>query len=136
MASNASLVAFVVEQLGSDVTSKKMFGEYGIYRESQLIALFCDDQLFMKSTEAGRALLGEVDEAPPYPGAKPAFRIGDERWDDAAFMSKLASRTAAELAARPAKPKPAKPKPAKPKPAKPKPAKASAKLARAKAKKS
>jgi DNA transformation protein len=108
MASSASLVAFVVEQLGRNVTSKKMFGEYGIYREAQLIALFCDDQLFMKPTEAGRALLGEVDEAPPYPGAKPAFRISDERWDDDAFMSTLALVSATELAARPAKRKPVK----------------------------
>lgn len=108
MASNPSLVAFVVEQLGRNVTSRKMFGEYGIYREAQLIALFCDDQLFMKPTEAGRALLGEVDEASPYPGAKPAFRISDERWDDGAFMSELALVSATELAARPAKRKPAK----------------------------
>lgn len=108
MASSASLVAFVVEQLGRDVASKKMFGEYGIYREGLLIALFCDDQLFMKPTEAGRALLGEVDEASPYPGAKPAFRIADERWDDAAFMAKLALVSATELAARPTKRKPVK----------------------------
>ena len=108
MASSASLVAFIVEQLGRNVTAKKMFGEYGIYRDAQLIALFCDDQLFVKATEAGRALLGEVDEAPPYPGAKLAFRISDERWDDADFMSQLASVSATELAARPAKRKPAK----------------------------
>ena len=106
MASSASLVAFVVEQLGRNVTAKKMFGEYGIYRDAQLIALFCDDQLFMKATEAGRALLGEVDEAPPYPGAKPAFRISDARWDDADFMSELASVSAAELATRPTKRRP------------------------------
>ena len=108
MASSASLVAFVVEQLGRNVTAKKMFGEYGIYRDATLIALFCDDQLFMKPTEAARALLGEVDEAPPYPGAKPAFRISDERWDDAELMAQLARVSAAELAARPAKRKPAR----------------------------
>lgn len=108
MASSAALVAFVVEQLGPRVTAKKMFGEYGLYRDAQLIALFCDDQLFMKATEAGRALIGEVDEAPPYPGAKLAFRISDARWDDADFMSELASVSATELAARPAKRKPGK----------------------------
>jgi hypothetical protein len=53
-------------------------------------------------------LLGEVDEAPPDPGAKLAFRISDKRWDDADFMAQLASVSATELAARPAKRKPAK----------------------------
>lgn len=124
MASSASLVAFVVEQLGKGVTAKRMFGEYGLYREGVLVALFCDDQLFMKPTPAVRELLSTldaIDEAPPYPSAKPAYRISDEHWDNADLMSQLATLTASELAKHPAKP--AKRKAAKQKTTKRNPAK-------------
>lgn len=107
MASSASLVAFVVEQLGKGVTAKRMFGEYGLYREGVLVALFCDDQLFMKPTPAVRALLktlDAIDEAPPYPSAKPAYRISDEHWDNADLMTQLATLTASELGKQPKMP--------------------------------
>lgn len=51
----------------------------------------------MKPTEAARAMLEKVDEAPPYPGAKPSFRISEEDWDDAELMEKLAEVTARAL---------------------------------------
>lgn len=99
MSSRASLVAYVVEQLGQGARSRAMFGEYGIYRGDTLIALFCDDRLFLKKTERGCALLGDdVEEGFPYPGAKPALVVPEERWDDRELMIELARATAAELA--------------------------------------
>jgi TfoX/Sxy family transcriptional regulator of competence genes len=75
-----------------------MFGEWGVYCDGKLVALACDEQLFVKVTEAGRAWLGDaVDLAPAYPGAKPSFRIDAERWDDAEWMSELVRVTWAEL---------------------------------------
>lgn len=79
------------------MSARKMFGEYGLYCDGALVALVCDDQLFLKPTEAGRAFLGEVDAAPPYPGAKPAFRIAGERWDDADWLANLVRITKAAL---------------------------------------
>ncbi len=93
MASKATLVDFIVEQLGAGVSSKRMFGEYGLYKDGVMFALVCDDQLFMKPTEAGRTFLGKLDEAPPYPGAKPAFRISGDKWDDGEWMAELAKIT-------------------------------------------
>jgi len=53
------------------MTAKRMFGEYGLYCEGKLVALACDDQLFVKVTEAGRAWPGDaVELAPAYPSAK------------------------------------------------------------------
>jgi TfoX/Sxy family transcriptional regulator of competence genes len=80
------------------VSARKMFGEWGIYCDGKLVALVCDEQLFVKVTEAGRAFLGDTAElAPAYPGAKPSFRIDAERWDDAEWMSELVRVTWAEL---------------------------------------
>ena len=83
-----------------------MFGEYALYRDGIVFALVCNDQLFIKATDAGRAFLGEVEEAPPYPGAKNAFRISDDAWDDDRWLSELARITASALPP----PKPKRPK--------------------------
>lgn len=85
---------------------RKMFGEYAIYCDDKVVALVCDDQLFVKPTEAGRALLGDPVEAPPYNGAKPYFVI--DSIDAAECLSRLIAETARELPT----PKPKKRKPA------------------------
>ena len=118
MASDLSFVEFLCEQMrgAGPVTSRKMFGEYALYLDEKVIALVCDNQLFLKPTPAGRAQLSDAVDASPYPGAKPHLRIGAEL-DDAERLSALARLTADALP--PAKPKPAKRSPTKPKPAKP-----------------
>jgi TfoX/Sxy family transcriptional regulator of competence genes len=98
MASDPGFVDFVVAQVDDDlaVTSRKMFGEYAIYSGSKVVALICDNQLFMKPTEGGRAFIGDVVEAPPYPGARPSLLIGD-RIEDPQWLSELVRITAREL---------------------------------------
>jgi TfoX/Sxy family transcriptional regulator of competence genes len=83
MATDQSFVEYVQSQsrLGSDLSYKKMFGEYAIYLGGKVVAFACDNQLYVKPTEEGRAFLGKVSEHPPYPGAKPYFRIDDEMED-------------------------------------------------------
>ena len=98
MATDASFAEFVCEQLRGveGVSHRKMFGEYAIYSGRKTVAFACDNQLFLKPTDAGRALLGTPVEAPPYPGAKLYFVV-DEYLDDADFLSELVRATAAAL---------------------------------------
>lgn len=104
LASRADFVAMVCEQMrgAGDVSARKMFGEYAIYCGGKVVALVCDDQLFLKPTPAGRALLGSPVEGLPYPGAKPHFLIIDEL-DDSERLARLVTITAQSLPA--AKPK-------------------------------
>ena len=83
MATEERFVEYVRSQsgLGSALTYKKMFGEYALYLDGKVVAFACDNQLFVKPTEVVRAFLGTVCEQPPYPGAKPYFRIDDEIGD-------------------------------------------------------
>lgn len=99
MASKQSTVDFIIDQISSAgvVSAKKMFGEYGIYCGEKMVALVCNDQLFIKPTLEGKAFLGECAEGPPYPGAKPCFIIPGEKWDDQEWLSRLISITAAQL---------------------------------------
>lgn len=86
-----------------------------VFRDPQSLRLLAASQLFVKPTNAGRALLSEPVMAPPYPGAKPAFLITAEL-DDGELVSALFQATAKDLPA----PKPKKPKAKKKKKATPK----------------
>jgi DNA transformation protein and related proteins len=99
MASSPTFAEFVLDQLAAAgaVHVKKMFGEYGVYCDGRIVALICDNQLFIKPTAAGRAFIGAPEESPPYTGAKPYFLIADGL-DDSEWLSDLVRRTAAELA--------------------------------------
>jgi DNA transformation protein len=90
-----------------------MFGEYGLYCDGKMVALVCDDQLFVKPTAAGKTFIGKVREGLPYPGAKPWFLIGGDRCEDSEWLSELVRLTERELPA--PKPKPVKKAKAKPK---------------------
>jgi TfoX/Sxy family transcriptional regulator of competence genes len=99
MATKQSTADYLVDQLSGAgaIRSRKMFGEYALYCDEKVIALLCDDQLFVKPTDAGRALIGEPEEAPPYPGAKPHFLIPEERWEEREWLSSLVAATAESL---------------------------------------
>jgi TfoX/Sxy family transcriptional regulator of competence genes len=108
MSSLQTTVDFILEQISAagNVSARKMFGEFGVYCDGKIVALICNDQLFVKPTSAGRAFLGEVVEAPPYEGAKPSLLIDNNRWDEAEWMTELIRVTAQDLPA----PKAKKPK--------------------------
>jgi len=99
MASKQSTVDFILEQISNSgvVRAKKMFGEYGVYCNDKIVAFVCDDQLFLKPTQGGRAFIGDVVEGYPYPGAKPYFLISGEMWDDHEWLTTLVTLSAEEL---------------------------------------
>jgi TfoX/Sxy family transcriptional regulator of competence genes len=99
MSSQQSTVTFIVKQIAKagTVSARKMFGEYGIFCDGKIVALVCDDMLFVKPTAAGRALIGDVIEAPPYKGAKPCFIISAEKWDDDEWLAELIRVSTTEL---------------------------------------
>lgn len=98
MASDLSFVEYVVDQLAEDcgVTHKKMFGEFGLFSQGKMFGMICDNRLFMKPTDGGRAFIGDVVEVPPYPGAKPIFLIEDQI-EDTVWLSELVRITTREL---------------------------------------
>ncbi len=106
MTSRIEFVEFVCDQLSEagDISYKKMFGEYGIYMDGKFIAAVCDDQFFVKITEAGRKILPVPVEAEMYEGSSLAFLIEDV--EDRELLNNLLKATWSELPF----PKPKKPK--------------------------
>lgn len=89
MASSMEFVNYVLGQLddSGEITSKRLFGEYGIYIDGIFCGAICDNQLFIKDSEEGRAVLREVVYGEMYPGAKPSLLI--ENLQDRETLTKL-----------------------------------------------
>ena len=107
MATDLEFMEFLADQMAGagEIAHRKMFGEYAVYCGGKVVALVCDNQLFVKPTAAGRAFIGAPVEAPAYPGAKISFRIEDA-FEDREWISELIRITARALPA----PKPKKSK--------------------------
>jgi len=100
MTSDLDFIEYVVDQMDDAgvITYKPMFGGHTVYCHGKVVALICDNQLFVKPTAAGRAFIGDVVEAPAYPGAKLSFLI-DEGLEDKEWISRLIRLTEKELPA-------------------------------------
>ena len=107
MATDLEFMEFLADQMAGagEIAYRKMFGEYAVYCGGKVVALVCDNQLFVKPTAGGRAFIGAPVEAPAYPGAKNSFRIEDA-FEDREWIAELIRITARELPA----PKPKKSK--------------------------
>lgn len=97
MASSLEFVQYAADQMrdAGEITFKKMFGEYGVYCNGKVIAVICENQLFIKVTKAGKKLCPDFEEASPYTGAKPHLLVEDI--DNRELLGKLASVTYDEL---------------------------------------
>lgn len=99
------LIAFHAAGAG-DVRIKKMFGEAALYLDEVVVALVCDDRLYLKPTDGGREVLGEPEMGPPYPGAKDHFVVPESVITDSEKLAELLQATKSALPV----PKPKKPK--------------------------
>lgn len=100
MATKVSTIEYIEDQLADvpEVRSRKMFGEYALYVGGKVVALVCDDTLFVKITVEGRAFVGEAyEEGCAYPGARPSMRIGEDMIEDRQWFSELIRITEAAL---------------------------------------
>ena len=97
MASNNDFVQYIADQCADagSITVKKMFGDFGIYCDGKIFGLICDDQFFLKPTDAVRNMLRIVELKPPYEGAKDYFLIADV--DDHDYLTMLVRETCKAL---------------------------------------
>ncbi|MFA6111259.1 MAG: TfoX/Sxy family protein [Candidatus Latescibacterota bacterium] len=102
MATKQSTIDYLLDQLASvpDVRVRKMFGEYALYCNDKVVALVCDDELFIKITEAGKEFVGDqYQEGNAYPGAKPSMRIDMDMAENRDWLCELITITEESLPA-------------------------------------
>lgn len=104
MPTSPDTLDFLLDQLtGLGVSTRRMFGEYCVYLDGKPVAFVCDDQLFVKPTEAGRAVIPNVEEGFPYPGARAYLMLTADQWEDSEWLRSVLRATANALP--PPKPK-------------------------------
>ncbi len=72
MPTSPATIAHILDTLADlpGLRAAKMFGEYGLYLDSKVVALICDDTLFAKATASARPLIPGISMGPPYSGAR------------------------------------------------------------------
>ena len=107
MGTRADTIAHLLDALAPlPLSARKMFGEYALYLDGKVVALVCDDQLFLKPTSGAIAALPDSPTGHPYPGAKLHLLVTDALDDPDRVVTAL-NAVARDLPA----PKPKKPKP-------------------------
>jgi DNA transformation protein len=104
MATSQSTIDFLLDQLGGCdlITARKMFGEYCLYVAGKPVGLVCDNQLFLKNLPAVRAMLPEVVESAPYPGARAHLLVSADCWEDRESLCQWVRAIAKALSEAPA----------------------------------
>lgn len=109
MPSHEEYVKFIAGQLSEagGITYKKLFGEYGLWKDGVFFATVEDDQLYVKATPQGAELLGDPEPVAPHGGNPNMYAVEDV--EDKAALARLAILTADALKAGSAKIKKSKP---------------------------
>jgi TfoX/Sxy family transcriptional regulator of competence genes len=84
MSTRRETVDFILEKLGhSDrpdrFSVRAMFGEYALYADGKVVALICDDQLYVKILPASATLETLYEKSEPYKGAKPCYLVEESQ---------------------------------------------------------
>ena len=97
MACNADFVQYINDQCSGagEIAVRKMMGDYCIYCNGVLFGLICDNGLYVKVTEAGEAVLEEVELRQPYEGAKDYFFVNNV--DDRDYLEDIIEAMLPEL---------------------------------------
>jgi TfoX/Sxy family transcriptional regulator of competence genes len=78
MGSKAQTIDHLLDALDAlPLSARKMFGEYALYLDGKVVALVCDDQLFLKPTPGAYLALPGCPSGHPYPGAKLHLLVTD-----------------------------------------------------------
>jgi DNA transformation protein len=80
MSTSEETVVYILDQLSAVgvVRARKMFGDYALYCDEKVVGLVCDDQLFIKYTDAGRKFAeGRYTPGFAYKGARESMNVTD-----------------------------------------------------------
>ena len=79
---------------------RAMFGEYALYSDGKVVALICDNQLYVKIMPQSAALEEVCEKSEPYPGAKPYYLVEEHQLVQLRELPDVLLRMAAALPAK------------------------------------
>ena len=83
MSTSPDFIDYALDKLNRNPRffTKAMFGEYCLYADGKVVALICDDTLFVKILPASLVLENICDKDLPYPKAKLHYAVTEEQFD-------------------------------------------------------
>ena len=102
MATQKETVEYILEALDDDKTfsARPMFGEFALYANQQVVALICDDTLYVKIMPASQALASSCKQGQPYPGAKAYYIVAEEQLHTIDHLPQILRNIADEIPAK------------------------------------
>ncbi len=99
MATQKETVEFLLAKLRQPkrFSARAMFGEYALYADGKVVALICDDLLYVKTLAAGRELEALCEKGEPYPGAKPHYIVEEGQLSTVPTLPKILCAIAESL---------------------------------------
>jgi TfoX/Sxy family transcriptional regulator of competence genes len=81
MSTQKETVEFILQKLGHNerFSVRAMFGEYALYADGKVVALICDDQLYVKILPESKALEDICEKDAPYNGAKLHYLVEESQ---------------------------------------------------------
>jgi TfoX/Sxy family transcriptional regulator of competence genes len=91
MATQRETIDFLLQRLRprERFSARAMFGEFALYADGKIVALVCDDRLYVKIVPASNALETLCEKGPPYPGAKPHYIVEEGHLSTIPMLSEI-----------------------------------------------
>lgn len=101
MSTTKETIIYILGKLQNNprFAARAMFGEYALYADGRVVALVCDDMLYVKIRPESEALEGTCEKGQPYPGAKPHYIVGEDQFDKIDNLQKILFALASALPA-------------------------------------
>jgi TfoX/Sxy family transcriptional regulator of competence genes len=99
MSTDKDTIKYILEKLrnGPRFTTRAMFGEYALYADGKVVALVCDDVLYVKICPASNILEKECEKDSPYPKARPYYVISEEQLNNLTQLPQILLEMAKSL---------------------------------------
>jgi hypothetical protein len=103
MSTQPDTVDFILNKLRDRkrFSARAMFGEYALYADSQVVALICDDRMYVKVLPASAELENQCEKGEPYPGARPHYVIDEGQLSTMPNLPQILFAIAASRAVKP-----------------------------------
>jgi TfoX/Sxy family transcriptional regulator of competence genes len=80
MSTEKETISYILEKFGSErFTARAMFGEYALYTDGKVVALVCDNLLYVKITPQSIELEPLCEKDVPYKGARSHYVVEEEQ---------------------------------------------------------
>ena len=105
MATSKETVEFILSKLRDRerFSARAMFGEYALYADGQVVALICDDRLYVKILPASASLESQCEKGAPYPGARLHYIVDEGQLSTMVNLPEILSAVARSRLAKPKK---------------------------------